>query len=281
MKEQVLEFIDKASLQELKEDKYIGGHIGGSTIGNPCYRAIWYSLHDAHEKDISPRLGRLFKRGHIDEIRILKLLKKGGANIKRLDPATNRQYSFKDDNFRAGSIDGIIILNDDPCILEIKTMNHSSFTALKKSSIKDKMRSYYDQVQFYMSHSKKMSFSRRFINKCVFIVVNKNNDELYSEVVDYDEAYAKFLNDKAKMVAEQDEVPDRISDNPCFFGCKMCSYKNICHFDEKPKLSCKTCRFSEKNVNKNIFRCTKHNWECIDICSDHDFKKGLIKSNDQ
>jgi hypothetical protein len=61
--------------------------------------------------------------------------------------------------------------------------------------------------------------------------MNKDNQELYHEVVAFEPSEAQRLSDKAVNILraiEADELPPRIAAAPDFYLCRMCPYARRC-----------------------------------------------------
>lgn len=56
-------------------------HLGASVIGQKCPRKIWYSFRWAFKSTFSPRMLRLFGRGHREEFAFVDLLRKIGVEV--------------------------------------------------------------------------------------------------------------------------------------------------------------------------------------------------------
>lgn len=57
-------------------------HLGGSLIGRPCDRELWYSFRWATAKKHSGRILRLFDRGHLEEFRFIEYLESVGFEVR-------------------------------------------------------------------------------------------------------------------------------------------------------------------------------------------------------
>lgn len=108
------------------------------------------------------------------------------ARDRGLDIPEPRQFSFTDfDNHHSGHGDGRArnipdynlwdLLADEWVLLEFKTHNDRSFNELANSSVYASKYAHYVQVQCYMH-----KFGLRL---CLYMAVNKNNDELYAEYI--------------------------------------------------------------------------------------------------
>jgi hypothetical protein len=148
-----------------------------------------------------------------------------------------RQWNFKDhgDHF-AGSSDGMVRgpgLPDGWGGLEEKTHSDKSFKSLVKSGVISSKPVHYVQMQIYM-HYFKLKWS-------LYLAVNKNDDELYAELVYYKEEVALYHIDNARKVILSPVAPMRITEDPSWFECKFCAFREICHYQTSPEKNCRSC----------------------------------------
>ena len=66
---------------ELAADNSFRDHLGGSMIGRPCDRELWYGFRHAARPNFDGRMLRLFNRGHLEEPRFVKSLESIGATV--------------------------------------------------------------------------------------------------------------------------------------------------------------------------------------------------------
>lgn len=227
-----------------KAEEKLRSHLGASSLGDKCLRHIYYEFRWYDSSKISPRILRLFETGKLEEKRIIRNLKK--INL----PVTGRQNSLRDvSGHIGGSVDGIIQLDEQKHILEVKTHSKKNFSRLGKQRLALAFPKHYAQVQIYMGLAK--------ISKTFYLAVNKDNDELYSEIIDFDPISYDDIISKGREVLLATVPPDRIKDIPGWFECKMCKFYNICHQSEAPKMNCRSCVFSKPTRNGS-WHCTHH-----------------------
>lgn len=97
-----------------------------------------------------------------------------------------------------------------------------------------------------MSHEKGQDKIPK-LTRAAYVAVNKNDDSLYLERVEYDRDVYERIKAKAQRIIFSELPPARISDNPDYFACRWCSYNSICHGREDfepPRVNCRTCMFS-------------------------------------
>jgi CRISPR/Cas system-associated exonuclease Cas4 (RecB family) len=223
------------------------GYVGASSIGQPCTRALWYQFRWAKAPDFSGRLYRLFQSGHLQEPRVNADLRAIGMTVYDVNPATGKQWSFVErssgGHFR-GNCDGIVTgvpqAPVSPHILEVKTSSAKLFAVMQKEGVKKAKPTHYFQMQIYMHWSIDL-FGKEGCHRALYITVNKDTDNIYSERIEYVEEEAQALIDKAMLIITSAEPPIGISTDPTYFECKFCDYHSICHGKEIPAPTCRTC----------------------------------------
>ena len=226
-------------------------YLGASGIGQPCTRALWYQFRHAHEGiRPKPAMRRLWERGHLEEPRIVKLLRRIGCTVYT-EQNDNEQFGFV--GYRGhykGHIDGVVIFPDDPdaYLLECKTHNDASFKNLIKEGVQVSKKEHYWQMQSYMLHMR--------LTKALYIAVNKNNDELHLEFVEADADIQTKTEEKAMNIINAPTPPMRVSHNPGWYICRWCDFRNLCHSLEPVQVnkSCRTCTF--------VVVCDEGKWGC-------------------
>jgi hypothetical protein len=199
-------------------------YIGASNIGAVCERFIWYRFHNKKTSPRAAHINRTLEIGKRLESMLVDMLREVGFEV--VTPSKDNaflSYSDKDFSLFKGHLDAIIYNSPSRCvsILEIKTARDSSFNIFKKNGLRRWYPAYYAQVQSYMGLSG--------IHSAFMMAINKDTSELHDEYVEFDKnIYAKLL-EKAKKIASMDSAPDRISNSPLYFGCRICDYRSVCH----------------------------------------------------
>ena len=195
-------------------------YLGGSVIGKECDRQLYYEYHQPIlNKD--PRIERIFNLGHLLESYVIALLKFSGYEVYH-DDGTG-QYGFKDGKI-AGSIDGVIIINGEPHLLEIKSASDKRFNEMVKVGVEQSDPVYYVQQQVYMHYMD--------LKKSCFVAINKNDSSIHSEIIEYDRMCAEYYINRGKEIVEMKSEPERKYKSKAFWKCKLCQYRNICFKDE-------------------------------------------------
>ena len=216
-------------------------HLGGSQIGNPCSRALWYMFRWCDSPSFDGRHVRLFETGDLEEDRFVKELRAIGARVWDRDPETGKQIRFTAcDGHFALSLDGVVEHIPDapgkPHVLELKTANEKSFNETKRNGVEKAKPIYFAQVQVGMALSG--------IHNCLFLMKNKNNDDIYGERIKYDPAMGLQLVAKAEQIIFSDKPPAKLNNDPSFYLCRFCDYRHVCHEGRPPEINCRTCAHS-------------------------------------
>jgi hypothetical protein len=252
-------------------------HLGGSMIGRECNRELWYSFRWAITPKHDGRLLRLFDRGHKEEFRFVEWLRNIGVTVWEYDENGVQWRIIDHKGHFGGSLDGIAWgIPDAPneyVLLEFKTFNQKTFNQLLAQGVQLAKPEHYGQMQIYMH---KMN-----LKKALYMAICKNDDSLYTEIIEYDQATAEKLLAKAGNIIFSDEAPVRVSNDPSFFKCKFCNYSNICHQKQVPEINCRTCAHSTP-VDNGAWSCAKNilvendNVSERDGCDQHVFNPYLF-----
>jgi hypothetical protein len=232
------------------------GYLGGSIIGKECKRAIWYDFRMATRKRFSGRMMRLFETGHLAEPRLVKNLRDIGCQVWDCDPATGKQFSYKDVfGHMSGHLDGVAKYiptgGKTPHLLEFKTHSAKSFKELKEKGVKIAKPQHYAQMIVYCGWAN--------LTRALYMAVNKDTDELYTERLEFNPVVFHQLIAKAEEIIFSDNPPAKISEDPKFFVCNMCDHKDVCHNHKVPALSCRTC------VHATPERTGDARWSCAKV----------------
>lgn len=237
--------IEKFSASEGKDEKR--KHLGASVVGDNCRRRVQLKFLWAGSEDFSGRMKRLFNRGHREEGKIIAFLR--GAGITVYDAGESgelkEQLRIVDCHGHfGGTPDGVAIgvpdlPPDTPCLLEFKTHNDKWFKKLVESGVFNTYLKYYVQMQIYMY--------KHQLPWALYIGVNKNDDDIYAELVQAKPSIAKSYLAHANEVIFKEEVLPKISESPSWWECKLCTFRHICHNDATPDENCRTCANGRPN----------------------------------
>lgn len=232
-------------------------HLGASVIGNECDRFIWYAFRWVKFEIFDGRMLRLFDTGHQEEARFIKWLRGIGCKVWEVDPETGKQFRiWAVSGHYGGSADakGILpYLPDLPILLEFKTHNTKSFVNLvNKKSVQLAKPRHYAQM---CSYGKQFGY-----HYGLYAANNKNDDDIYLELVELDWRLSDDLIKKAADIITSKVPPPRISESPAYFACKFCPYSEICFSNEPVERNCRSCK-SAKPIEGAEWYC--HRWNKI------------------
>lgn len=223
------------------------GYLGASQIGGPCERALWYGFRWCGEgESFDGRMLRLFATGDLEEERFGADLRSIGCEVHLVDPDTGKQFAVSAvaGHFR-GHMDGAALgVPEAPKtwhLLEFKTHNAKSFATLRAQSVAKAKPEHYAQMAVYMALGG--------LKRALYLAVNKDTDELYSERLRWEEVRpdAEALLARAERVVKAKFPPARLSDDRDHFQCRWCSYRELCHESTPPapavplKVTCRSC----------------------------------------
>jgi len=219
------------------------GYLGASALGKPCSRALWYGFHWAKPAQFPGRIHRVFQTGHLQEPRVVSDLRGIGCVVNEVDPATGKQWGYSEAStgyHLAGNLDGQVTgvpgAPKTKHVLEVKTSSDKYFKIMQKDGVEKAKPEHFAQMQLYMHWSQ--------CTRALYFVVNKDNDEIYTERLEYSHDKAHALIDKALAIITSDAPPARLSEDPTWYECKFCDYQDMCHGQALPAVTCRSCAHS-------------------------------------
>lgn len=239
-------------------------HMGVSTSGRACPREIWYNWRWAIVSKFSGRMLRLFNRGHLEEARFTAMLRTIDVQVWQSENGQQYRVSMYGGHY-GSAIDGVALgipeLPNIPVLLEMKTHNNKSFVKLAgeknregdyltmPAGVQKAKLEHYVQMQQYMKYFK--------LTHGLYCAVNKDTDELWFEIIEYDAACAEHFIERSGRIIFTKEAPPKISENENFWTCKYCDKRRICHFGATPDLNCRTCAAAQPLEDGTWF-CSTH-----------------------
>ncbi|MGE0716345.1 MAG: hypothetical protein AB7P02_12960 [Alphaproteobacteria bacterium] len=254
------------------------GYLGGSVIGEPCQRRMWYAFRQfapVGGERTKARIRRIFQAGHDSEARMVRLLSKtAGLAVQAVNPLTRRQWAAE---LRGGFIkshfDGVVrnkpgaklLPTDRPHLLELKSMKATgwkSFDDLVQYGVYAAHPKYYAQMQCYM-HATHMEEVRNsedpppVLDVALFVAERKDDSELYDEIVEYDPMHAMTFMKVAEDVIDMASPPPRGRTMKVDgMACRMCGSREIC-YGLAPFVvrSCRQCVHAAAHARSGAFVC--------------------------
>lgn len=233
-------------------------YLGASIIGHHCERYLWLSFRLAGREQFDGRMLRLFDRGQREEAVFVSELRGIGCEVHDAQP-DGSQFAVESlgGHFR-GHMDGVALgIPEAPetwHVLEFKTHSGKSFKELEAKGVTESKPMHYAQMQVYMMLAG--------LTRALYLAVNKDNDEIYQERIEYHADHAKALLDRAERVIYSPEPPLRCSDDPAWFQCKFCHFFNHCHGTAAPAVNCRTCAHSTPERD-GTWSCERHNLRAV------------------
>tara|TARA_R100000908_G_C3713043_1_gene118882 strand:- start:302 stop:874 length:573 start_codon:yes stop_codon:yes gene_type:complete len=181
------------------------------------------------DSDFSAKLLRIFQFGHVIEDMAHGWIVNAGFDLRSSDK-NGEQFGFSiaDDQVK-GHIDGVICSGPEdikyPMLWECKSANEKSFNEFVRKGVKEVNLVYASQIALYQAY---MNLTD---NPALFTVVNKNNCEIYHELVPFDKYLAQKTSDKAVEIlkaVKHNEVLPRVAMNSDYFLCKRCEFRKSC-----------------------------------------------------
>lgn len=253
---QIAEAIDRAV--EAAHEETERTYLGGSVIGGPCERRLWYDFRWAWPPEtFSGRMLRLFRNGHEKEARIVEDLRLAGMEVEDIDPSTGGQWAATavGGHFRLhldGIVRGVPTAPRTEHSLEVKTHNTKSFAELLKHGVAAAQPKHVAQMQVGME--------LRGLTRSLYVALNKDTEELYTERVRHDPEQAARLLAKAERIITADTAPDRIRDSADAYPCRLCHVREACHAGDQARRNCRTCLHSTPVIDgggDGEWRCEK------------------------
>ena len=265
--------IFKAYMDAHSSYEPVGINVGD--LGHECDRALWYNFRRVSPPEfIEGRKLRIFDTGDIEEKRILDDLRSIGCRVG---------FEQERVKFVGGHVRGKIDAEADSIpgapktihIVECKSSNDKGFKELLAKGLQKGKPLHYAQCQMYM-HG-------RGRTRALYVCVNKNDDDIYVQRVDYDAEFCLRILAKSERIIKTDDPPSRISENPTKPPCSWCRHKAVCHEGEWARRNCRTCLHATAITTSNeaCWDCSKWNKpltldEQAKGCPSHRFIPSLV-----
>lgn len=250
------EIIDRvyASYEKAENEKgFYLGRLGASFLGKECLRETWLSWRAYARPVFGGRMLRLFETGHQQEARIVADLRAAGLEVWDRDAETGEQIEYTEETGHfIVKLDGIVRrVPESPKaahVLEIKTHNKNSFSALQKHKLQKSKPEHYVQVQAGMLFSG--------VKRGLYVALCKDDEQLYVERVYPDEAVQVAAQRKIITLVNATMRPAGISTDGEGFGCKFCDMKPVCLNQVEPLRTCRSCVHADPANQKGEWVCS-------------------------
>lgn len=162
---------------------------------------------------------------------MIRWMRLAGVEILTEDK-DGEQFGFSEaDGLFKGHCDGIIVggpkmFGPFPRLWENKGLKASKWASMDKHGVRHANPVYWAQCQIYMDR-----FDLRD-NPALFSTVNANTMEICWESIPFNPGACEQLSGKAGRILRSclaGELLPRLSQDPSFFQCKLCSWCEHCH----------------------------------------------------
>lgn len=222
-------------------------YIGMSGLMGSCSRRTWYDFHWAYDRTISKRINRLFKRGDLEEPRVVKDLQDAGMIVTN---CLDDQEELVDDTGHIkghpdGNVENVPGAEKTKHLLEIKTMNDARFKTFIKQGLEKSDPVYWGQIHTYMGEKK--------LVRCLLVVTNKNTEERAYKRYRYDKAVHMDAMSRGFDVLTSEFPPQKIGEKTWHI-CRMCDARGVCQKGAPIKRTCRSCKSFNIEM-KGLFTC--------------------------
>lgn len=220
---------------EEKSDKSKRDYLGASLIGNPCARQIYYQYNGYEQEPFNAETLMNFADGHRTEdltAERLRMVDGVGLITHKSDGKTQLGFSDLNGKFKGhydGIITGILQAPKTKHIWECKASGEKKWNEFKKckekygdkSTLKNWNENYWVQANLYMHYE---GLDRHYLT--VAYAGGRRYDSCRSE---YSPEVARRYIDRADKIIKADEAPPRIREEPDYYLCRWCNFKETCH----------------------------------------------------
>ena len=208
-------------------------YLGCSVLGGACERAVQFEALGALRgsscaEAFSPRIKRVFQRGHDAEARAAAWLRAAGFVLVTDIAGAQFEVSFFDGKVK-GHADGILthFIGDDcpialPALWECKCVGAKYWREAVRHKVKKSHPQYLAQMQLYMGGLK--------LTRGLITMINADTLELHHELIEFGpDTFAALLSraERILLSSAAGELLPRGKNTPDFI-CKMCRFQAPC-----------------------------------------------------
>lgn len=238
---------------------------GPSKSKNICERQIYFDIRN-YEKEQSYTYQQIntFEIGSQLEKLITDRLKDFGFILSHI---LEEQQEFNFMPGLKGFADGIIenientflynfFNTNTRLLLEMKTAKDKNFQNLQRNKLKKAKIQHFAQMQSYLYAMSNME-EYKDIKYGLYVCLNKDNSNLYFEIIERDLEYGKENIEELKRIVYNSTLPPKTK-----IFCNWCNYKDICkkidNFDLKDFRICNKCKFCIRDKESGNIICEKN-----------------------
>jgi hypothetical protein len=218
---------------------------------------LWFTFRNCVTKSLAGRMYRLFNTGHREESRVFQELRGIGCEVHG-DEGEQIEVKAVAGHF-SGHMDGVVKgIPEAPKtwhVLEIKTHSAKSFAKMQSDGVKKAKPAHHAQMMVYMGLGK--------MDRALYLAVNKDTDELYSERIEVNSKEFKAIMTRAERIIKSNAPPERCTTRADDFRCKFCDASPLCWGTGEtalpvPVKSCRTCCHATPEMDGDgKWGCTK------------------------
>jgi hypothetical protein len=209
-------------------------YLGASSLGDRCERKLYYRLNGAPSEPRKASLIYAAEDGHTSEATVAGRLRLvPGLELWTVDEV-GKQFGFTDFGGKfAGHIDGVIKgliqAPSTPHIWENKAANEKKFAEFRsaiqkygeKQALMNGNYAWYVQAQCYMGY---FDMTRHYLTVCT-----PGARDILSCRTEFVPAFFQAMRQRAERILSYREPPARLIDDPSYFYCKWCEFREHCH----------------------------------------------------
>ncbi len=175
-----------------------------------CPRAVYFSFKTDERIPFDDVMSRVFDRGSETHKNLLSVLYELGV-------LEDSEVRIPENNLVSGRVDGILKIDNERYLLEIKTIKDFGFQKLIEQG---PIKAHIDQIQLYLYFLK--------LKKGFLLYENKDNQILKEYSVSLSLPYAEkliFKLKRLKFLIDNDILPEKTKET---WQCKNCPFREIC-----------------------------------------------------
>lgn len=252
------------ALIERQRDQKPRAYLGMSQIGRPCERELWYSFRWVEPVSFDATSLKRFDDGHrTEEVIARRMRMVEGIELHTIDPSTGNQIRVSDfGGHFSGYLDGVVLgLLQAPKtwhVWECKATNDTKLAQLgklkadlgEKAALAEWDATYFAQAQAYMGY---IGMSRHYL-----IATSPGGRTQDAVRTDADPVAFAQIKAKALRIIQSDTPRPKLSTDPAFYQCKMCSFASTCHAGKVPQVNCRTCAHATPDTARGGWHCARH-----------------------
>ena len=247
-------------------------YLGGSEIGKPCSRELYYSFHKVAPQHFQPKTYLNFDDGHGSEDKTGGIFKQIDG-IELITHEGDRQIGYEAVGGHMkmhldGMIKGVKQAPKTWHIWEHKCVNEKKFRDLQRKKVKLGPKealeawdeTYFGQSQVYMglANATSLAMGGSGVKRHYLTVATPGTRDIMSCRTNFQPEKFKALIEKAESIVYAKEPPPPISDKADYYICRWCNFNEHCHGSKVAAVNCRTCAHVTAQTD-GTWHCGFHN----------------------